>query len=347
MKSINLLILLATFIVNAATATPSGELNQRQFEILFSVLNPYGGYINENIHREFWNEFNLSSDDIQEYRNETSKSKFQLELEILKSDLTINQDLVFAAWKSADLSIKAGKIVYHPDYLLLKEKVKLTKGDKSELMIFRSEQIILSAVNKTPVITSMGIFVVNPQIIEQSLIMSKVPMEMFGFLLDYDWRPVAKKYNLKEAHVNVSHTLPFSYRKIDDVKSLGLAGPAFNYTAKDSPNGGITVFWGVPAAGHSADKVMSGLVMQTLPAYGIKEKDISIEKTYWRGGLKGIYASGQGVLGQTKLFVDMWVIERLDIPGILSVSSVSDKDESTPMSNIVSLILDENFKLID
>ena len=317
-KIVGAIILWSLFFGWTANAVEPYEITKRQREIAQTAISA-SGYINKELHDEFWSEFDIPSS------IDFSDSKIQRDFSALIDRLMIVAiRFQYATWKSAQLSLEAGKVTYASDYEEAKQKVSESGISGVSRSISNAELVIRSAVEKTPLPTPNGLYYVTPEMVETVLNNLGVSLDRAKLLLSYEWNPQNKEYILGDAHLKVLSKYPFAYQKSDYEDGQVTEHV---YVSMTSPVAGISILW-FPVNWEVSDvddflRILSGEMLKT---YGVEEVDAMTLKSKFRG-LVSVEGTGTGFLNGVKTYVELIVVWREELGGVLLVTSMNDKSQ--------------------
>ncbi len=185
------------------------RMTDRQQEILI-IVRSADGYINEELHGEFWSSMPFVGDELTQFKN--------LLVELGDDVIGPSQRLGYETWHSADLSLKAGRVIRSEG---LDRAIEETQG-ASDIPTYQEkvrsssrsvDQILSAAANGTPLETANGPIFINDEVISETLAGIEGGARRTEMLLDAEWDPKPQLYNHPDLHISLLADWPYTPSK--------------------------------------------------------------------------------------------------------------------------------------
>lgn len=202
---ISLLAALALAQPNFASARESHqELSSRQQEII-RIVRSIEGYLTKDLHDEFWRSMPPEIN---------TPANYKMLADMMKQVSEARENFLRESWVSARASLRAGKVVRTPAYILAKEQVLLASdnpGYRKFILesIAGAERLLLAASTGAPVNTPDGKYYVTEDAAEKALSGIEVSEYRFGRLIKPQWDGQPKEFRYPAAHISVLSLEPF------------------------------------------------------------------------------------------------------------------------------------------
>lgn len=161
----------------------------------FATVNETGGYINQQLHQEFWEIMKQKYD-------EEQRSKI---VNDIQNTLDVLKEFQAQTWKSAKESYFAKKVEKDTDYFNFKEKLEKHQSQyfSAGTIIDNSEKIIAASAARSAIDLGAGKFYITPELIEENMIGIKGSYERLKLLLTPTWSDEFKEYTLPKINVSL------------------------------------------------------------------------------------------------------------------------------------------------
>jgi hypothetical protein len=181
----------------ANTPEPPLPLDESEF---FTIVNETGGYINKEVHQNFW----LTMQ--QKYSDEQRRQivgDIQNTLDILKA-------FQARTWQSAKDSYHNKRVTSDTEFELLKSKLKQHPSFyfSPQIIIDNSDKIIAASATRSAVDLGAGKFYITPELIDENLMGIKGSYERMKMLLAPEWKDEFKEYTFPYIQVSLLSLYP-------------------------------------------------------------------------------------------------------------------------------------------
>jgi len=293
------------------------KLSERQNEIMQIVLS-VEGYINEDLHSEFWLEV--------PYKIRTNPEFITSIKSVVEKGLGAGLVWQREIWESLRLTLKSRRIIKTPNFEKAKKNMLAasnlpTYQEGARNGILQADKMLKAAANSTPVYSTRGTFYVTEELVTQVLNGLEASLERMKILGNPVWGPKLKEYIYQDVHVKILSTEPFIKEEntielengqklrvitrtnlIDDSRLKGVSFTKLNFRWAD-PNGAVI---------RTAKSTLEGV--------GASNPIVAGE--LWRGE-KSAYGTSSINTGYEIVFFSVRVIELPGIPGILTFMTLA------------------------
>ncbi len=161
----------------------------------FATVNETGGYINQQLHHEFWE---LMKQKYDEQQRNKIVSDIQNTLDVLK-------EFQAQTWKTAKESYFSKKVEKDKEYFSLKERLEKHQSQyfTPSTIVENSEKIINASATRSALDLGAGKFYITPELIEENMIGIKGSYERLKMLLTPTWKDDYKEYSLPKINVSL------------------------------------------------------------------------------------------------------------------------------------------------
>ncbi|AXK44035.1 hypothetical protein [Erythrobacter aureus] len=175
------------------------RMTERQQEIMLIARNA-DGYITEDLHREFWDSIPFKDRQLVEFK--------ALLADLVDRVIGPSAELGYETWHSADLSLRAGRVV-RSENLDAAIEASLSASDipsyreKAQESVASVDRILTAAAEGTPLQTAYGPMFINEDIIATTLAGIKGGTRRTELLFNPVWDPSPRLYKYPNAHVSI------------------------------------------------------------------------------------------------------------------------------------------------
>lgn len=197
------LLLFCVFVAPQSHATTKEEIVS---EILQTVTTTYGGYVDEDIHKKYWNA-------LTDGKELNSQEKRQIK-KLLNDYYEKQETFLNMFFNSLSVTLKTGEAYFSPAYLNRKERFENEPNQsfRSKLQQFtKMADEAIEAVSKgeSAVIPFEGLVEITPDKLKELHFAHKARQRRLSLLTKPVWEKNNKIWQLEEAGISVSWHLPF------------------------------------------------------------------------------------------------------------------------------------------
>lgn len=173
----------------------------------FSLVNETGSYINQELHDAFWKIMAAKYDE---------KQQAKIVAEIVDV-LDILKEFQIQAWKSANESYYAKRVMRTPGYEIAKQNFlkKPASYFSHQAIIESAEKIISAAANRSSLDLGNGKIYITPELIEENMIGIRGSYERLKLLITPQWQESYNEYVLPKINISLlSLYAPDEYHEV-------------------------------------------------------------------------------------------------------------------------------------
>ena len=191
------------------TPAQQPRMTERQQEIMLIARNA-DGYLTEELHNEFWSLIPFAGRQLDEFK--------VLIADLVEKVIGPSQALGYETWHSADLSLRAGRVI-RSDGLDSAIEASLTASDiptyraKAQEGVNNVDPILIAAAMGTPLQTPYGPVFINEDMISQTLAGIEGGVRRTKLLLNSNWDPSLQHYQHPDLHISLLSAWPFTPSK--------------------------------------------------------------------------------------------------------------------------------------
>lgn len=180
-----------------ANENPAEIKDETEF---FSIVNETGGYINHDLHSEFWVTLKRKYND--EQRKEIVND-IQNTLDILKA-------FQAKTWQTAKESYQKKQVTTDAEFENLKSKLVQHPSHyfSPKIIVENSEKIIAASASRNPLDLGAGKFYITPEIIDENMVGIKGSHERLRLLISPEWKDEYKEYALPVMQISLLALYP-------------------------------------------------------------------------------------------------------------------------------------------
>ena len=314
------IFLLATGVAHPASAQAQdapAELSQRQLEILQAV-RAADGYINEELHDEFWQLFPSFV---------RAEPEFPRMLADLLGDVSgPRQEFQRQTWLSARGSLEAGQIVRTPAYIASLEALRTASTnpgyrDGVENSIASAERLLIAAATGQPVEVRDDRTFVTEDLIEQVLSGIEASEFRFAKLVSPVWNGSLTQFDYPQAHVSVLAVSPYTLELQEIATPETGAMQMVMLSQARGPAAFVAINF-TEVGGRYRDPISSLTSNARAAIEGSGAQGRRPVFANWRG-MDSATATGSAPTSEGDIFIAVRVVEVADIPGVLQFVAVS------------------------
>lgn len=311
----------------AISVAPAQEprMTPRQKEIM-RVVGSADGYITEELHQEFWSSMPFNGQESDEF-------KALLE-ELAKRVFGPSQEFAYETWKSAQLSLRAGRVIRSEG---LDPAIKASFAVSSipsyrrqiEQAAENTDRILNAAADGTPFDGPEGPIFINEDMIAASLAGIEGGIDRLRLLLNPTWEPSLRYYKHPEAHVSVLAAWPFTPSRSTVTLTTGMISDFYKLEQTVSDSQSQLIAFADYSQGIRLSQVdlsnPTVAVLKNIEAglkgAGAKPLSVSLAEE-WRGYVSA-RGSGSIVNGQEQAFIALRSVYLPEHEGFLVFTAVS------------------------